>query len=1218
MVVETPLSFLTYTGAFIYDIFPHFDHLGTGWCQVRFARKPEKSTGKKNLWLLSYVAIAFFTGFLTAYLCSPIRSLFTPYITHTRGIQASAQVSPEKEVSASEPRGKSAAVIGLAVAAKPQALPSESERVAIKPAAPPEARTEADGPLKGSVEEPLPANEEQTRDQPALNREERAPAAPPANPPPAGSQALAEENPAAGPESAPPASLPEEPQLPAQVKVSRGEGLTQIISRYYPGQEKIGLQAAILANPAITNEDVIYPGQVLTLPRVNFATGTIQLANQEYYALYGSYYSAQSWQGDQPWLKKCQVKFLVRVTREATGRTLRRVYLGGYATEEDLQEAQHRLERKGQPGRLNQSGTPDEKPTVPSQGQQGGALGNPDSLAKTGSPNHPPPGAQKPTRGAAGDQPGAATSRASKFKPNLELGMVRRTAGAVRRACRWCWTALKFLCTPNYLSTNQREGVTGAHNPQAVRREAAFSKDGKSDDDMGLSLRHGEGWREKFSFSQINSMVASLTWPIFRHALFQDEAKSRLPRPIRDELAVDTPPAALRGSVPVGKALPSAIKGYVDNRGVLHITNEVPPNLGSGRAAGPQSYILGRSLLLSESLGEKESYGSGREDNGAPLRPVSWPGQGQAPLTPPPSSSRTREVSPLLEGPIRRYRDNEGVLHITTEEPQKPAQRVLKLEAASPEEAGSLPTTSQDASANFWPLRMVSSSDQGQAPFAPLESNPALRDLSPLLEGPVRRYRDGDLVFHITTEEPQKPQQRVHGLEVEAVSPEEPGSFPATPQDAMENSWPVRSVSLSSPGQAPLAPPATKPATRDVSSLLEGPIRRYRDGNGVIHITSKEPQKPEQRPHRPEVEVASTEDPGSFPSMPRDAMERSWPLRKVAWPGDKPNPLARPKAPQRDLPPLEGSIRSYRDKTGVLHITNVKPISPATNMPLLRTRANLKEARLSSATMEPGQPDLNCWPLRQVSWPGEGSAPIRPPEAPPLPGELPSLVEAPIRRYRDAKGEIHIDNLAPPAGLRPASRRLAQDQSGNSPGWLAENPGTAIDAPPTPLGHHMVAYLDVTGRFHILTVDPRVSLDKTPPQAIESCLKTRILVAAQAYGLPPPLILALIRAESNFVPWAVSPKGAMGLMQLMPDTATSLGVRDPFCPRENILAGCRYFRLLLNYFQGSLPLALAAYNAGYGRVVAAGYKIPEIRETQDFVAQVLGLYYLMNKTGQLL
>jgi soluble lytic murein transglycosylase-like protein len=113
--------------------------------------------------------------------------------------------------------------------------------------------------------------------------------------------------------------------------------------------------------------------------------------------------------------------------------------------------------------------------------------------------------------------------------------------------------------------------------------------------------------------------------------------------------------------------------------------------------------------------------------------------------------------------------------------------------------------------------------------------------------------------------------------------------------------------------------------------------------------------------------------------------------------------------------------------------------------------------------------------------------------------------------------------------------------------------------------------------------------------------------------LPIPLILALIRQESNFAHQAVSPKGAMGLMQLMPGTAASLGVRDPFDPRENILAGCRYFRFLLDYFQGNVPLALAGYNAGHHRVISAGCQVPAIKETQEFVTQVMGLYYLLEK-----
>lgn len=129
-------------------------------------------------------------------------------------------------------------------------------------------------------------------------------------------------------------------------------------------------------------------------------------------------------------------------------------------------------------------------------------------------------------------------------------------------------------------------------------------------------------------------------------------------------------------------------------------------------------------------------------------------------------------------------------------------------------------------------------------------------------------------------------------------------------------------------------------------------------------------------------------------------------------------------------------------------------------------------------------------------------------------------------------------------------------------------------------------------------------------------LKGLVAQAARGYRLPRSLVLALIKVESNFVPGAVSSKGAMGLMQLMPGTAEFLGVRDPFCPRENILAGCRYLRLLLDFFNDSLPLALAAYNAGHQRVVAAGYRIPPLKETQEFVTQVLGLHYLTAKLSR--
>ena len=105
----------------------------------------------------------------------------------------------------------------------------------------------------------------------------------------------------------------------------------------------------------------------------------------------------------------------------------------------------------------------------------------------------------------------------------------------------------------------------------------------------------------------------------------------------------------------------------------------------------------------------------------------------------------------------------------------------------------------------------------------------------------------------------------------------------------------------------------------------------------------------------------------------------------------------------------------------------------------------------------------------------------------------------------------------------------------------------------------------------------------------------------------------MIKVESNFTTRAVSPKGAMGLMQLMPGTAAFLGVQEPFNPRENILGGCRYLRLLLDLFGGSVPLALAGYNAGYQRVVNCGYRVPDIKETQEFLTQVMGWYLAEEK-----
>jgi hypothetical protein len=114
--------------------------------------------------------------------------------------------------------------------------------------------------------------------------------------------------------------------------------------------------------------------------------------------------------------------------------------------------------------------------------------------------------------------------------------------------------------------------------------------------------------------------------------------------------------------------------------------------------------------------------------------------------------------------------------------------------------------------------------------------------------------------------------------------------------------------------------------------------------------------------------------------------------------------------------------------------------------------------------------------------------------------------------------------------------------------------------------------------------------------------------ASVRYGVPERLVSAVIRAESGFNPRAVSRKGAQGLMQLMPQTASVLGVRDSFDPRENIDGGVRHLRALIDRFSNNLALAVAAYNAGEKAVTSYGGRVPPYPETQEYVTKVLRFY----------
>lgn len=117
-----------------------------------------------------------------------------------------------------------------------------------------------------------------------------------------------------------------------------------------------------------------------------------------------------------------------------------------------------------------------------------------------------------------------------------------------------------------------------------------------------------------------------------------------------------------------------------------------------------------------------------------------------------------------------------------------------------------------------------------------------------------------------------------------------------------------------------------------------------------------------------------------------------------------------------------------------------------------------------------------------------------------------------------------------------------------------------------------------------------------------------IITAARHHGLDPALVKAVIKCESHFNPQAVSPRGAQGLMQLMPATQATLGVADAFHPQHNIEAGVRYLASLRQTFGTSVPLLLAAYNAGPQAVIDAGYGVPPFAETQDYVLCVLNAW----------
>jgi len=145
-----------------------------------------------------------------------------------------------------------------------------------------------------------------------------------------------------------------------------------------------------------------------------------------------------------------------------------------------------------------------------------------------------------------------------------------------------------------------------------------------------------------------------------------------------------------------------------------------------------------------------------------------------------------------------------------------------------------------------------------------------------------------------------------------------------------------------------------------------------------------------------------------------------------------------------------------------------------------------------------------------------------------------------------------------------------------------------------------------------LPATPNQTLPIISWNSAERLFQPIVLKAANRHKVDPAMVMAIIMAESSYNPKAISKKGAKGLMQLMPTTARSLGVKDSFNPEHNINAGVRYFKKLLNQFDGNVELALAAYNAG-SRKVREHRGIPPFKATKYYVKKVIK-YYRYYKT----
>ena len=209
--------------------------------------------------------------------------------------------------------------------------------------------------------------------------------------------------------------------------------------------------------------------------------------------------------------------------------------------------------------------------------------------------------------------------------------------------------------------------------------------------------------------------------------------------------------------------------------------------------------------------------------------------------------------------------------------------------------------------------------------------------------------------------------------------------------------------------------------------------------------------------------------------------------------------------------------------------------------------------------------------------------------------------KAQIERVTDDNGRRFFVNAEPP--VQPVSARSRLSFKGvNSRGLGGGSFGMAATASGVPQANGSRATIYLPAESSFTGHDrPAMSIDR---DGVEKLVRE----ASERHHMDPALVRAVIETESNWNPGAVSRKGAFGLMQLIPTTAQRFGVSDAFNPQQNVDAGVRYLKTLLERYNGTLDLALAAYNAGEGAVDRA-HGVPSFRETQNYVQKVQNAYF---------